>query len=149
MKKIITYKRLLGVSDKTDLQELKAIYRNMIKTWHPDKFHDDHEQKGEAESRSKQIIEAYHFLVSIAPETRAKTLSEFTTTTSTSGIADFEFKSDTLLIKFVDGNSYEFIGVTKEVYTKFKNAPAPGRFARRHIYNSFIYRNATSNMEAE
>ena len=140
MKKIIGYRKLLGVNENTELQELKTIYRTLMKNWHPDKFNDNHEQKTEAEAKSKHIIEAYHFLVSIAPETRAQTLAEYTLTTTSAGIADFEYKAETLQIKFADGTSYEYFGVPKSIYVKLVNAPAPGRFARRHIYNSFAYR---------
>ena len=69
MKKIIDYRKLLGVTKTTELQELKTIYRNLMKEWHPDKFQDDDAKKQEAEEKSKQVIEAYHLLVSIAPET--------------------------------------------------------------------------------
>jgi len=140
MKKIIGYRRLLGVSENTELQELKTIYRNLMKNWHPDKFNDNHDLKAEAEAKSKHIIEAYHFLVSIAPETRMQTQEAYDLTTTTSGIADFEYKTETLVIKFADGSSYEYFGVPKAIYVKLINAPAPGRFARRHIYNSFVYR---------
>jgi len=140
MKKIIGYRKLLGVSEKAELQELKTVYRNLMKNWHPDKFHDNHDLKTEAEAKSKHIIEAYHFLVSIAPETRLQTLAEYTLTTTSSGIVDFEYKAETLQIKFLDGSSYEYFGVPKAIYVKLVNAPAPGRFARRHIYNSFPYR---------
>ena len=142
MKKIIGYRKLLGVSEKAELQELKTVYRNLMKNWHPDKFHDNHDLKTEAEAKSKHIIEAYHFLVSIAPETRLQTLTEYTLTITSSGILDFEYKAETLQIKFVDGSSYEYFGVPKAIYVKLVNAPAPGRFARRHIYNSFPYRTA-------
>jgi curved DNA-binding protein CbpA len=140
MKKIIGYRKLLGVNEHAELQELKTIYRNLMKNWHPDKFHDNHELKMEAEAKSKHIIEAYHFLVSIAPETRLLNLAEYTLTTESAGIADFEYKAETLQITFSDGNSYEYFGVPKAIYIKLINAPAPGRFARRHICNSFPYR---------
>ncbi len=146
MKKIIGYRKLLGVSENTELQELKTVYRNLMKNWHPDKFQDNHDLKADAEAKSKHIIEAYHFLVSIAPETRAQTLTEYTLTTTSSGIADFEYKAETLQIKFLDGSSYEYFGVPKAIYVKLVNAPAPGRFARRHIYSSFPYR-SVSKME--
>jgi hypothetical protein len=144
MKKIIGYRKVLGVTDKATLQELKTAYRNLMKDWHPDKFVDHHDlaAAGEAEIKSKHIIEAYHFLVSIAPETRVLTMAEYTLTTTTIGIADFEFKGETLLMKFLDGSSYEYFGVPKAIYVKLVNAPAPGRFARRHIYTSFPYRSA-------
>jgi hypothetical protein len=148
MKKIIGYRKLLGVHEKTELQELKTIYRNLMKDWHPDKFHDDHEQKELAEAKSKHIIEAYHFLVSIAPETRALTQAEYTVTTTSVGIIDFEYKNETLQINFIDGNSYEYFGVPRALYIKLVNAPALGRFARRHIYGSFPYRNVSKEMAA-
>ena len=141
MRKIIGYRKVLGVSEKADLQELKTVYRNLMKAWHPDKFQESAEEQAAAEVKSKHIIEAYHFLVSIAPETIAEYLPAYNTTTATSGITDYEYKSETLQIKFADGSSYEYFGVPKAIYVKLVNAPAPGRFARRHIYTSFPYRN--------
>jgi DnaJ-class molecular chaperone len=145
MKKIIGYRKLLGVTEQATLQELKTVYRNLMKEWHPDKFVDNHDLHAEtdAAAKSKHIIEAYHFLVSIAPETRAQTLEAYTLTTTSVGIADFEYKAETLQMKFADGSSYEYFGVPKSIYTKLVNAPAPGRFARRHIYNSFPYRSVS------
>ena len=147
MKKIIGFRKLLGVSENAKLQELKTVYRDLMKNWHPDKFQDNHDLKPEAESKSKHIIEAYHFLVSIAPETLLATLAEYTLTTSSSGIKDFDYKAETLQVNFLDGSSYEYFGVPKAIYVKLINAPAQARFARRHIYNSFVYRPLTK-MEA-
>jgi curved DNA-binding protein CbpA len=144
MKKIIGYRKLLGVTEKATLLELKTIYRNLMKSWHPDKFQESDEQKADAEVKSKRIIEAYHFLVSIAPETRALTFAEYTLTTTSSGITDFEYKDETLQINFVDGTSYEYFGVPKALYIKLVNAPSLGRFARRHIYDLFPYRSVSS-----
>ena len=140
MKKIIGYRKLLGVSENAELQELKTVYRNLIKVWHPDKFHDSPDLAADAEVKSKHIIEAYHFLVSIAPETRQASLPEYTLTTNSAAIKDFEYKNEILQISFSDGSSYEYFGVPKAIYVKLVNAPTPTRFARRHIYNSFLYR---------
>jgi curved DNA-binding protein CbpA len=107
MKKIIDYRKLLEVNKDAELQELKTVYRSLMKTWHPDKFHDNAEAKLEAEEKSKTIIEAYHFLVSIAPETLSQTASEYSQTTANSGILDFEYKAQVLKIYFADGNTYE------------------------------------------
>jgi curved DNA-binding protein CbpA len=143
MKKILGYRKLMGVTESTTLAELKIIYRNLMKNWHPDKLQESHDLHVDAEAKSKHIIEAYHFLVSIAPETRLQNLAEYTATTTTSGIKDFEYKSETLHISFLDGSNYEYFGVPKSVYVKLVNAPAPGRFARRHIYSSFPYRSTS------
>lgn len=145
MKKIIEYRKLLEVSKDAELQELKTVYRTMIKTWHPDKFRDSEEHKLAAEAKSKDIIEAYHFLVSIAPETRSQTLEAYTNTTTLSGIADFEYKSQVLNISFLDGNKYEYFDVPKAVYVKLINADSPGRFARRHIFNQYVYRSVSKS----
>ena len=140
MKKIVDYRRLLGVAENAELQELKSVYRGLMKTWHPDKFQESEESKLEAEEMSKTIIEAYHFLVSIAPETRDQSFAEYTLTTTNSNIADFEYKSQVLKVSFLDGNEYEYFDVPKAVYVKLINADSPGRFARRHIYNEYVYR---------
>jgi len=143
MKKIGDYRKLLGVNEAAELQELKTIYRSLMKTWHPDKFQDNPESKNDAEEKSKAIIEAYHFLVSIAPETRNQSLTEYGTTTGSAGILDFEYKSQVLKVHFTDGNVYEYFGVPKAVYIKLINADSPGRFARRHIFNEYIYRSVS------
>lgn len=143
MKKIVDYRKLLGVTENAELQELKSVYRSLMKTWHPDKFQESEESKLAAEEKSKTIIEAYHFLVSIAPETREQTLADYVTTTTTAAIADFEFKQQVLKVEFTDGNVYEYFDVPRAVYVKLINADSPGRFARRHIYNEYVYRSVS------
>ena len=147
MKKIVDYRKLLNVTEAAELLELKTVYRSLMKTWHPDKFAENPELKLEAEEKSKTIIEAYHFLVSIAPETRNQSFAEYTLTTTTSAITDFEYKGQVLTFYFADGNSYEYFDVTKEVYRKLINADSPGRFARRHIFANYVYR-STSKLVA-
>ncbi len=142
MKKIVDYRKLLGVTEVAELEELKTVYRGLMKTWHPDKFQEDAESKLHAEEKSKAIIEAYHFLVSIAPATRNQTLAEYELTAS-SGILDFEYKSQVLKVYFADGNVYEYFDVPKAAYVKLINADSPGRFARRHIFNEYVYRSVS------
>jgi DnaJ-class molecular chaperone len=140
MKKIVDYRKLLGVEKDAELQELKTVYRSMMKTLHPDKFQESAEEKLAAEDKSKTIIEAYHFLVSIAPETKDQSIEEYNNTTTNSGILDFEYKSQVLKIYFSDESVYEYFDVPKEIYRKLINADSPGRFARRHIFNNYVYR---------
>ena len=147
MKKIVDYRKLMEVDKNADLQTLKSVYRTLMKIWHPAKFTDSPDAKHEAESKSKTIIEAYHFLVSIAPETRNQSFAEYTITTTTSMIVDYEYHQQVLKVSFADGNVYEYFDVPKAVYVKLVNADSPGRFARRHIYNNFVYR-STSRIAA-
>ncbi len=140
MKKIIESRKLLGVDKTAELRELKTVYRNFMKDWHPDKFHHDHEAKQAAEEKSKAFIEAYHLLVSIAPETHSQQLEQYTEVITSSKIVDFLYKSQTLKVNFADSSSYEYFGVPHSIYHKFLNSDTPDRFARRHIYHSYVYR---------
>ncbi len=147
MKRINEYKKLFGIESEIDLKQLKTTYRNLVKEWHPDKFQKDDPKAAEAEVKSLQIIDAYHFLVSIAPETRAANLAEYTVTTTQSGIADFKLKGLVLEIVFLDGNTYEYFGVTKNVYQNLINSDKPYRFAKRSIFNSYLHRKSKRELQ--
>ena len=122
MKKVSDYRRILGVDKNADLNVLKSTYRNFMKEFQPDKFVNDETGKEEAEIKSKNIIEAYHFLVSIDKETQAKYADEYNNTVATSPIIDFEYKHTNLVIKYDDGSCYEYFDVPKNVYIKMINA---------------------------
>mgnify|MGYP006079311275 FL=1 len=147
MKRVNAYKKLFSVEPTTDLRELKKTYRNLVKEWHPDKFQDGDDKAKEAEEMSLQIIDGYHFLVSIAPETKALHLEEYTKTISESGIADFKHKGQVLEVEFVDGTTYEYFGVTKNVFQKLINSDKQFRFAKRSIFNSYLYRKSKRDLE--
>jgi hypothetical protein len=142
MKKINDYRKLLGVTKDADLKELKTIYRNAMKETHPDKVWDSEELKLEAEAKSTAIIEAYHFLVSIAPETLEQTKVEFEETITTSGLVDFHYEKQELKVIFANGNTYEFFGVPHNIYHKMVNSGGYARFVRRHIVGTYVYRSA-------
>lgn len=145
MRKVIEYRKLLNVDKAVTLSELKTIYRNFMKEFHPDKIQDNEELKLEVEEKSKRIIEAYHFLVSIAPETIQATLEDYNQTTSSATITDIQYTGKRLRIDFSDGSAYEYFGVPENTYVKLVNADSQGRFARRHIYTSFLYRNVSKS----
>ena len=143
MKRIVEYRRLLEITPETDLGGLKNTYRKLMKEWHPDRFIDDEVGRAEAEDKSKSIIEAYHFLVSISPETRALYLDEYNQTTNNSGIEDFTYQGQTLKIVFQDGSVYEYFGIPRNIYNKLVSSSTIVRFARRHIFYSYTYRNVS------
>lgn len=147
MKRINEYKKLFSVEEDTDLKQLKKTYRNLVKEWHPDKFQDGDDKALEAEDMSRQIIDGYHFLVSMAPETIEANLEEYTKTTNESGITDFQHKGQLLEISFMDGTTYEYFGVSKKVYVKLINSDKQVRFAKRNIYNSFPYRKSKKDLQ--
>jgi len=147
MKRINQYKKLFNVEQEIELSALKKTYRNLVKEWHPDKFQEGDEKAAEAELMSRQIIDGYHFLISIAPETKAKYLEEYTQTTTKSGIYDFQHKGLLLEITFTDGTTYEYFGVQKSVFQKMINSDKQMRFAKRNIFNSYLYRKSKNGTE--
>lgn len=147
MKRIIAARKLLGVEKMATLQELKTIYRSFMKEWHPDKIQDNPEAKLEAEEKSQAFIQAYHLLVSVAPETHELQREQYEQTMNASRLIDFQYKGTTLEINFADGSSYEYFGLPKSVYNSLINSNTPDRFARRHIYHSYVYRKVTKAME--
>jgi len=149
MKRIERHRAILGVDDKVTLSDLKKVYRKIMMEWHPDKFQDSEESKKMAEEKSTKLIASYHFLVSVHPETHAATITEYTATISEASIDDFEYKSEILRVVFSDGNEYEYYGVPKASYVKLVNSDTPDRFARRHIYENYLYRSTSKIVGGE
>ncbi len=143
MKRIERHRAILGVDDKATLSDLKKVYRKIMMEWHPDKFQDSEESKKMAEEKSTKLIASYHFLVSVHVETHAASKTEYTATIMEASIDDFEFKSEILRVVFSDGNEYEYYGVPKAIYVKLVNSDTPDRFARRHIYEQYLYRSTS------
>lgn len=148
MKRINEYKKLFNIDQEIDLKTLKTTYRNLVKEWHPDKFDDSDERKEEAEQKSRQIIDGYHFLVSIAPETITANQEEYNLTITESNIAEYKHKGLLLEVTFLDGSTYEYFGVPKSLYIKLINSDKQLRFARRNIFNSYLYRKIKKSQEA-
>ena len=148
MKRINEYKKLFNVEPDTDLKQLKKTYRNLVKEWHPDKFQEE-KDKEEAELKSQTIIDGYHFLVSIATETKETYLDEYIETTTKSGISDFNWKKRVLEMTFLDGASYEYFGVPEKVFQKLINSDKQMRFCKRSIFNSYLYRKSKRGAGAQ
>jgi hypothetical protein len=140
MKRINQYKKLFQIEDQIELGELKTRYRSLVKQWHPDKFQDDDPLKIEAEQMGRQIVDGYHFLVSIAPETKEANLASYQQTIMECGILDFKHKGLLLEITFSDSTTYEYFGVNANVFKKFVNSDKQVRFAKRFIYEIYLYR---------
>jgi len=143
MKRIERHRAILGVDNKATLSDLKKVYRKIMMEWHPDKFQDSDEAKKMAEEKSAKLIASYHFLVSVHIETHEATKEAYIATITDASIDDFEFKSEILRVVFSDGNEYEYYGVPKAIYVKLVNADTPDRFARRHIYENYLYRSTS------
>ncbi len=140
MKRVNEYKKLFEIEGTIELAPLKKKYRDLVKEWHPDKFQEGDEKAAEAEVMGRSVVDGYHFLVSIAPETKEAQKEEYKILTTESGISDFKHKGQLLEITFTDGSTYEYFGVNHNVYAKLVNSDKPYRFAKRSIFGTFLYR---------
>ena len=140
---------MFEVEGALELKQLKKQYRNLVKEWHPDKFPNGGEKAEEAEAMSRRVIEGYHFLVSLAPETKEAQKEEYTEITTNSGIQDLQHKGMLLEITFLNGDTYEYFGVNGQLFNKFLNADNQYRFAKRKVFNAFPYRKAKSGISDE
>lgn len=140
MKRINHYKKLFEIEGPIELSTLKNTYRRLVKQWHPDKFQEDDPMHAEATVMGREITDGYHFLVSIAPETKEANLGEYSATIAECGIADYKHKGLLLEITFTNGDTYEYFGVNANVFKKLVNSDKQVRFAKRFIYDSYLYR---------
>jgi curved DNA-binding protein CbpA len=146
MKRIVDSRKLFDITTDISLAELKLKYRSLVKEWHPDKFRETDDLRAEAEQKSQAIIDAYHFLVSISPETHALNEERYTQTITDCFVEDFIWKGHALKVTFQDGSTYEYFGVPRSLYIKLVNASTQSRFVRRHIVGGgYTYRNVSKN----
>ncbi len=54
--------KTLRIGKDVSMEEIKEAYRNMIKLYHPDRYVNTPEMKKIAEEKTREIIEAYHYL---------------------------------------------------------------------------------------
>lgn len=139
-KLISQYKKLFGVQGEIDLAELKLTYRKLVKEWHPDKFPDGGAEAEAAELKSREIIDAYHFLVSLAPETQEKNKAEYEELIKTKNIVDYDYVKRVLWVEFSNGAEYEYFNVKPKLVEQLGDAPNLMRFARRKLLKNHLFR---------
>ena len=57
------YYHVLGIQSGASKEEIKQVYHDLVKVWHPDRFLHDEALKQKAEARLKEINEAYEKLM--------------------------------------------------------------------------------------
>lgn len=140
IKLIGEYKKLFGIEGEIVLADIKKTYRNLVKEWHPDKFQDDGAKAKEAEVKSREIIDAYHVLVSLAPETKENEAAEYETLIKTKTIVDYDYEKRVLWVQFSNGAEYEYFDVKPKLVEQLGDALNQMRFARRKLLKNHLYR---------
>jgi hypothetical protein len=76
-------------------------------------------------------------------------MDEYTETITNTGIQDFDHKGRVLEVVFTDGTTYEYFGVDVKVFKKLINADNRYRFAKRNIFNNFLYRKSKKDLDLQ
>jgi hypothetical protein len=59
MNEIYRYYEIFDLAPETSLEEVKKAYRDLVKVWHPDRFHDNQRLQKKANEKLSEINEAY------------------------------------------------------------------------------------------
>ena len=59
---------ILGLAPSATRTQARTAFRELAKTWHPDRFAKDPMKAKKAEEKMKQINEAFHFLLPLLPD---------------------------------------------------------------------------------
>jgi WD40 repeat protein len=73
MSDYIRYYEILGLKFNASSEEVKKAYRNLVKVWHPDRFHNNSSEQKQAEEKFKKILEAYEALKDYHPQVKEAT----------------------------------------------------------------------------
>ncbi len=75
------YYQILGLKLNASPEEVKKAYRQLVKIWHPDRFHNNDQEQKQAEAKFKEIAEAYEILKDYIPG--SSSTSSFSSTSTT------------------------------------------------------------------
>lgn len=141
------YFNILELSYTASTAEIKIAYRDLIKQWHPDKFPNDVEKQNIANEKSKEINNAYYFLIKHYKENKPKTekdaAEEFIwkkVTSSNLHSVGYNEKDKLLRIIFKNGGKYEYENVPKTVFNQLMTASSKGKFAQKNICYNYRYK---------
>jgi DnaJ domain len=62
MNELTRFYKILDLEPETSLEEVKKSYRDLVKVWHPDRFHDNQRLQKKANEKLRRINEAYAML---------------------------------------------------------------------------------------
>ena len=68
-------REILGVSPTASPEEIRQVYHDLVKVWHPDRFAHDARLQQHAQEKLKEINEAYDFLTSSGSYTTGRPAS--------------------------------------------------------------------------
>ena len=127
------YYQILGLKLNASPEEVKKAYRQLVKIWHPDRFHNNDQEQKQAEAKFKEIAEAYEILKDYIPG--SSSTSSFSST-STTGIKVKRTSPEMLYqrgVEFAEKEQYQ------EAIEEFSKAiRCDETFIKAYQYRGFI-----------
>jgi KTSC domain/DnaJ domain len=161
---------ILGITRFSTREEIKKAYRNQIKKWHPDKFHNSPEKIQYALEVTKQINEAFELLENYEPlktqhsDNTSKSYKKRQTTSAFNyrssppkatrlNILRASVKSPNIIsvgydkllkvlqVEFLNGSIYQYYEVPEQIFTDLLKAGSKGKFFNSKISLHFRHEN--------
>jgi WD40 repeat protein len=127
------YYQILGLKPNASPEEVKKAYRQLVKIWHPDRFHNNDQEQKQAEVKFKEIAEAYEVLKDYIPG--SSSTSSFSSS-STTGIKVKRTSPEMLYqrgVEFAEKEKYQ------EAIEEFSQAiRCDETFIKAYQYRGFI-----------
>lgn len=147
MDKYAEYCGVLGLDTVADTAELKSVYRNAVKRWHPDRYMFDREMQQSAIEKIKRINTAYQYvserlgarLPKPEPVYPSDSLLEVFLKSSQIISTAYDYSAYSLYIKFKSSNVNRFCDVPPRIYDELISSESPALYARKHIYRTYKY----------
>jgi hypothetical protein len=146
---------LLGVTPGCTAAELKAAYRRLVLTWHPDRHHGDPAMHHAALERTKAINEAYAALSARGGEEGDRPspgkgrsrrhafpsdlVPERVLRSRTIVSAGYDDRQRLLYVKFRKGVVYAYHDVPRPVYEGLLAARSHEKYADEHVFGKFPF----------
>jgi hypothetical protein len=148
MDKYAEYCSVLGLDTVGSITELKSVYRNAVKRWHPDRYMFDRGMQQAAAEKLKRINTAYEYVSELLgscprkpqnPGFPKESLLEIFLRSSQIISTAYDYSDYSLYIKFKSSNIYRFCDVPPRIYDELISAESPAVYARKHVYSNYKY----------
>ncbi|WP_051036384.1 J domain-containing protein [Pleurocapsa sp. PCC 7327] len=129
------YYEILGLIPNASPEEVKKAYRQLAKTWHPDRFPNNSQEQKEAAEKFKKILEAYEVLRNHQPSANSSTAAS----TSTVG-SKFSTQRSTPETHYQEGVKYAQKELYQDAIEEFSIAiRLDSNYIKAYQYRGFIF----------
>ncbi len=154
MDKYAEYCGVLGLDTVGSVTELKSVYRQAVKQWHPDRYMFDRRMHQTAVEKTKLINSAYEYVSELlesrpsassrpaqayCPKFPQDSLLEIFLRSSHLVSVAYDYSDYSMYLKFKSLNIYRFRDVPPRIYEELITAASPGVYAKKNVYTNYKY----------